>query len=315
MTPEEKNQKMAQLLEELKHSQETKVKAAPPVADNYTMADLVRETGLPQAELTRWLRAIERKKHVILYGPPGTGKTHLAKRLARYIKGRDGFQDLVQFHPAYTYEDFIEGIRPQENEEGELALKMVPGRFRTFCAYAQRFSGLSVLVIDEINRANLSRVFGELMYLLEYREEKIHLAGAGVLGIPESVRIIGTMNTADRSIALVDHALRRRFAFIELVPRYEILERYHAEHNPGLVLDGLIGLLKRLNSQIERDYRVGITFFLRPSLADEIADIWDMEIIPYLEEYFFDQPHTVASFRWPEIAAEVGLWPATATPV
>jgi 5-methylcytosine-specific restriction enzyme B len=308
--PEDMEQKMGEKLEEFKRElAEERGQAAPESAavTAYTLADLERETAIPQAELVRWVRAIERKKHAIFYGPPGTGKTYIAKRLARFLKGSDGYQDLVQFHPAYTYEDFIEGIRPQENEEGRLELKMVPGRFRSFCAYAQRFSGLSVLVIDEINRANLSRVFGELMYLLEYREEKIHLAGAGVLGIPDNVRLIGTMNTADRSIALVDHALRRRFAFIELVPRYEILEQYHARHNPGLALNGLIGVLRRLNSQVERDYQVGITFFLRPSLAGEIADIWEMEIIPYLEEYFFDQRQSVEPFRWPQIREEVGL--------
>jgi 5-methylcytosine-specific restriction enzyme B len=272
----------------------------------YGLADLARETYLPEADLERWLRAIERKKHAVLYGPPGTGKTYLAKRLARYIKGKEGYQDLVQFHPAYTYEDFIEGIRPQENEEGVLELKMVPGRFRTFCAYAQRFDGLCVLVIDEINRANIARVFGELMYLLEYREEKIHLAGAGVLGIPANVRLIGTMNTADRSIAVVDHALRRRFAFIELEPRLEIIERYHAEHNPGLAVDGLIAVLHRLNSQLDKDYRVGVTFFLRPSLPGEIADIWAMEIVPYLEEYFFGQSYSVEPFRWQNVKEEIG---------
>jgi 5-methylcytosine-specific restriction enzyme B len=309
-TPEDLRQKMEEKLEEFKRElaeERRQVVTESAAASAYTLADLERETAVPQAELSRWLRAIERKKHAILYGPPGTGKTYIAKRLARLLKGSDGYQDLVQFHPAYTYEDFIEGIRPQENDEGQLELKMVPGRFRTFCAYAERFSGLAVLVIDEINRANLSRVFGELMYLLEYREEKIHLAGAGVLGIPANVRLIGTMNTADRSIALVDHALRRRFAFIELAPRYEILAQYHASHNPGLEVGGLIAVLKRLNSQIERDYQVGITFFLRPSLADDIADIWEMEIIPYLEEYFFDQRHSVEPFRWSQIRDEVNL--------
>jgi 5-methylcytosine-specific restriction enzyme B len=310
-TPEKLRRKMEEKLEEFKRDlAEERRQPAPAsaIVPAYTLADLVQETAIPEAEVARWLRAIERKKHAILYGPPGTGKTYIAKRLARHLKGSDGFQDLVQFHPAYSYEDFIEGIRPQENEEGQLELKMVPGRFRSFCAYAQRFSGLSILVIDEINRANLSRVFGELMYLLEYREEKIHLAGAGVLGIPENVRIIGTMNTADRSIALVDHALRRRFAFIQLVPRYEILEQYHAQRNPDLALAGLIGVLKRLNSQIDHDYQVGITYFLRPALATEIADIWEMEIIPYLEEYFFDQRHSVEPFRWPQIRDEVGLF-------
>src|SRR5690606_31193687 len=139
--------------------------------------------------------------------PPGTGKTYLAQRLARFLIGTgDGFVDLVQFHPAYAYEDFIQGIRPVAQPDGSLSYEMTPGRFLQFCAEARRREGPCVLIIDEINRANLSRVFGELMYLLEYRDQEIPLAGGGVFSIPTNVRLLGTMNTADRSVALVDHA-------------------------------------------------------------------------------------------------------------
>ncbi len=113
------------------------------------------------------MRAIERKGQVILYGPPGTGKTYLAEHLARHlIGGGDGFRELVQFHPAYSYEDFIQGIRPQARPEGGLDFRLVPGRFLEFCDAARDRTGRCVLIIDEINRADLARVFGELMYLL-----------------------------------------------------------------------------------------------------------------------------------------------------
>jgi 5-methylcytosine-specific restriction protein B len=122
---------------------------------------------------------------------------------------------------------------------------VVPGRFKEFCREAAKRRSPCVLIVDEINRANLSRVFGELMYLLEYRKEEVPLAGGGKFRIPENVRLIGTMNTADRSIALVDHALRRRFAFLELYPDYELLRKYHS--TTGFPVDNLIGELMKLN--------------------------------------------------------------------
>jgi 5-methylcytosine-specific restriction protein B len=214
----------------------------------------------------------------------------------------------VQFHPAYSYEDFIQGIRPQ-SQDGQLAYPLVPGRFLEFCKKAESREGLCVLIIDEINRANLAQVFGELMYLLEYRDKKIRLAGSNELfSIPENIRIIGTMNTADRSIALVDHALRRRFAFIELRPNYEVLRRYHEKKETGFPVDGLIETLKRLNHAIaDKHYEVGISYFLTENLAEELEDIWQMEIEPYLEEYFYDQLDKVDEFRWDKIKPQVDL--------
>lgn len=212
----------------------------------------------------------------------------------------------MQFHPAYAYEDFIQGIRPQ-SQDGQLKYSIVPGRFLEFCKKAESCQGWCVLIIDEINRANLVQVFGELMYLLEYRDKKIRLAGSSELfGIPENVRIIGTMNTADRSIALVDHALRRRFAFIEIRPNYDVLRRYHEKKETGFQVDGLIETLKRLNHAIaNKHYEIGISFFLTENLADELEDIWQMEIEPYLEEYFYDQLDKVDEFRWDNIKQQV----------
>lgn len=275
----------------------------------YTLTQFADDTGFEEAQLKRWVRAIGRKKQAILYSSPGTGKTYIAERLAKHlISSTDGFSELVQFHPAYSYEDFIQGIRPQ-SQDGQLTYPLVPGRFLEFCKEAESREGLCVLIIDEINRANLAQVFGELMYLLEYRDKKIRLAGSNELFcIPENVRIIGTMNTADRSIALVDHALRRRFAFIELRPNYDVLRRYHEKKKTGFQVDGLIEMLKRLNHAIaDKHYEVGISYFLTENLAEELEDIWQMEIEPYLEEYFYDQLEKVDEFRWDKIIQQVRL--------
>jgi 5-methylcytosine-specific restriction protein B len=167
-----------------------------------------------------------------------------------------------------------------------------------------------VLVIDEINRARLSQVFGELMYLLEYREAEIPLAGGGRFRIPQNVRLLGTMNTADRSIALVDHALRRRFAFLELRPNHEALRAFHQKQD--MDVEGLIGLLQRVNVAIaDPHYEIGISFFLRKSLAEELEDIWCMEILPYLEEYFFDKPAQLREYQWDRVRTELGFQPGS----
>ncbi len=269
----------------------------------YTLDMCVKDTFFAKPTLQRWVRAIERKKQAIFYGPPGTGKTYLAEHIARHlISEGDGFVEVVQFHPAYAYEDFVQGIRPQSRADGNLSYPVMPGRFLDFCRRARMCEDRCVLIIDEINRANLSRVFGELMYLLEYRDRTAPLAAGGEFQISKNVRIIGTMNTADRSIALVDHALRRRFAFLALYPDENVLRRYHQHHPPAIDIERLIGVLQNLNQQIDnRHYAVGITFFMDEDLDQHLADIWQMEIEPYLEEYFFDQPEKVEQFRWDKI--------------
>jgi 5-methylcytosine-specific restriction protein B len=275
----------------------------------YTLADCAAETGWPEEELQRWVGAIYRKGQAILYGPPGTGKTFMAQKLAQHITGQNGgFWELVQFHPAYTYEAFVQGIRPFTDEAGRLHYKLVHGRFRQFCARAASHTGPCVLIIDEINRANLATVFGELMYLLEYRQAAVELAEDNQLTarfrIPPNVYLIGTMNTADRSIALVDHALRRRFAFIHLPPNEKTLRHFHQQtgYNPN----ALIKIVERVNRQIaDPHYAIGYSFFMHPELPTHLEDIWGMEIEPYLEEYFFDQPDQVDLFRWSQIEKEL----------
>lgn len=282
--------------------------AASPdgASDVFDQAQLAEAVGYSAETITLWLRAVARKKQAIFYGPPGTGKTFVARRLARHlVAGGDGFVELVQFHPAYAYEDFVQGIRPKTDPvSGAVRYEMTPGRFVAFCRAAAQRRDRCVLIIDEINRADMARVLGELLYLLEYRNESVPLAGGGTLRIPDNVVVLGTMNTADRSIALVDHALRRRFAFVALRPNYAVLTRYLAQRN--VAAGPLVQLLRRLNAEIEPDYQVGITYFLRENLAGELADIWQTEIEPYLEEYFYDRPEAVAPYRWSVVGRELG---------
>lgn len=275
----------------------------------YTLEQCFKETGIDETELQRWVNNINRKGQIILQGPPGTGKTFIAKKLAKHFtRGKDGFSEIIQFHSSYSYEDFIQGIRPQ-TENGQLTYDLVPGRFLEFCKKAAAYDDICVLIIDEINRANLSSVFGELMYLLEYREEKINLAGSNEpFKIPENVRIIGTMNTADRSIALVDHALRRRFAFIKIAPNYNILKRYHENKEINFSIDQLIQVLQDINKMInDPNYEIGISFFMIPNIENNIQDVWEMEIEPYLEEYFYNALDKIEQFRWNQVKIKLGL--------
>ncbi|MEG3837827.1 AAA family ATPase [Microcoleus sp. Z1_A1] len=271
----------------------------------YQLEAISQITGFQTTQLTQWIHTINRKGQAIIQGPPGTGKTFIAEKLAQHlVGGGDGFSDIIQFHPAYTYEDFIQGIRPQ-SQDGQLTYPIVPGRFLEFCEKAEVCEDTCVLILDEINRANLSQVFGELMYLLDDRQDTkrfITLASGQKFRVPTNVRIIGTMNTADRSIALVDQALRRRFAFIPLYPNYELLQNYHKREATGFAVDKLISILRKVNKEINnKHYELGISFFLTKTLAEDIQDIWQREIEPYLEEYFFDNQKKMDDFMWDKI--------------
>jgi 5-methylcytosine-specific restriction enzyme B len=272
----------------------------------YPLTQCSSDLNIDEPILLEYLRALDRKKQAILYGPPGTGKTYMAKKLVNHLLSEGyGFSEVVQFHPAYTYEDFVQGIRPQK-VNGTLDYPIVPGRFLSFCQKAKTLppDQICVFIIDEINRANLAQVFGELMYLLEYRDEFVSLATGEKFSIPANVRIIGTMNTADRSIALVDHALRRRFAFLHVAPNYNLLRQYH--QTTQYPIEGLIQQLKILNQSIDdHHYEIGPSFFLRSDLAEHLESIWRTEIEPYLEEYFFDQPKKVDQFRWHKVAEKI----------
>lgn len=279
-------------------------KTTAPLAEmpRYTVDDFSEEAAISSETIELWLTRLKRKQQLVFQGPPGTGKTYVAERLARVLTSNThGIVELVQFHPSYGYEDFMHGIRPVTND-GQILFERIPGRFLRFCKAAREITDGSpcVLIIDEINRGNLSRIFGELMYLLEYRDQTIPLAGEeGRFGIPPNVYVIGAMNTADRSIALVDHALRRRFSFFHLAPDYDVLRSQLEKYD--LPAAGLIDALQVVNAAIDdRNYEVGISFFLKDgaALATTLQDVWEGEIEPYLEEYFYDQPSKLEPLRW-----------------
>lgn len=237
------------------------------------------------------------KRNLILYGPPGTGKTHVARALATALTGdRDGGDDdrfrLVQFHPSYSYEDFIQGLRPDISVSAHLRYTREEGPFLRIARAAEEDpDSFYVLVIDEINRGDPARIFGELLFALEYRNEQVTLPQGGTLTVPPNLVIIGTMNSVDRSVALVDYALRRRFSFLRIDPNPEVIERVH-----GATLLGRAGpqVLQEFNDwltqQRDRDHALGHSYFLSvssPNRDDVFDRIWDLEVRPLLEEYFF----------------------------
>lgn len=263
--------------------------------EDIDIAALGDELKLDDAWLSRVIDALYRRGQIILYGPPGTGKTYVAKAITKAIGTQAGSSLRIQFHPSYTYEDFFAGYRPRE-KNGQLIFELTKGPLRRISDAARRDPDVThVLMIDEINRANLSKVFGELYYLLEYRDEPIDLlyAGSGTDGgdtfsLPPNVVIIGTMNTADRSIALLDSAMRRRFSFFEMHPDVPpvagILDRWTEAHPQSFDLSGLFA---ELNSRIrDREDRIGPSHLLRSDdLSRSALDaIWTESLMPLLEE-------------------------------
>lgn len=298
--------------DKVRHLSEEDLGLAPERVSDEDITDLSTGTGFPEDDIEQWIRSINRKKQAILYGPPGTGKTYMAERVADLlIDGGDGIVEILQLHSSYSYEDFVQGIRPVSNDADELRYPVVQGRFLDFCDEASDRNGPCVLILDEINRTDLSAVFGELMHLVEYREKSIKLAqkdveedGEDEFSIPDNVYILGTMNTADRSIALVDFALRRRFAFLPLWPEMEVLRNYHED--TGHNVDGLIEVVNEINEEIgDRNFHLGITYFLDDDLDETIEDIWELEVKPYLDEYFFDSPSKAEKFAWDAVESRV----------
>ena len=289
-------------MEQIQEAVERHAHGGTRVGASYDAQAFTAETGYSADQLKGWIDQWRRKQQLILYGSPGTGKTYLAERLARYLVDGGGFSELVQFHASYAYEDFVQGIRPRV-VEGALHYELAAGHFRRFCARARQVGeSPCALIIDEINRANLARVFGELMYLLEYRHRSIALAAGGPeFSIPANVYLIGTMNTADRSIALVDQAMRRRFSFIRLRPNYQLLANYL--DNRGVPPKKLVELVKEVNQSIgDEDCELGISFFMVADIATALAHIWQGEVEPYLEEVFFDRPDQMVRFRWAKVS-------------
>ncbi|MFE3769603.1 DUF4357 domain-containing protein [Streptomyces sp. NPDC059122] len=249
-----------------------------------------------------WLREVRDllwdERQLVLYGPPGTGKTYLALELAEFLGGGPEQVKLVQFHPAYAYEDFFEGFRPQEDPETrDVAFRLTAGPLRELADLASREGNRHIphfLVIDEINRANLAKVFGELYFLLEYRNKSVRLTYSGDdFALPPNLFVIGTMNTADRSIALVDTAMRRRFAFVELSPRTEptsgLLRRWLADQAKDAES---ANLLDALNSRIgDPDFQIGPSYLMKKGVYRDggLERTWRTKILPLLEEHHYGE--------------------------
>jgi len=290
-------------IESLLESEATEM--PPPVVEPVVLPPATHELAdslhVSQGWLQECVDLLNDRPQLIFYGPPGTGKTYIAQALAKHVAGER--VRLVQFHPSYSYEDFFEGYRPKEDG----GFRLMPGPMRKIVDQAvENPRDAFVLIIDEINRGNLAKVFGELYFLLEYRDQNVELLYADEdFSLPKNVFIIGTMNTADRSIALVDAAMRRRFAFLALHPSEEptrkVLRSWlEREGHPARVAD----LLDELNARIEdADFKIGPSYFMRPAVHADggLERTWRTSILPLLEEHHFGE------YDARQIAARYGL--------
>lgn len=274
----------------------------------YLKEDFLQEVFMTEAHYDRLESLLRTKQNVILQGAPGVGKTYSARRLAYSIMGEkdDSRIEMVQFHQNYSYEDFIMGFKPQEDG----SFRIEEGRFYKFCKRAELDPDpdrMYFFIIDEINRGNLSKIFGELLMLIEkdYRGYKLKLAYRDEeFSVPKNLYIIGMMNTADRSLAMIDYALRRRFSFFEIVPGFEstgfreMLDRIGNER-----LNKVIDRIIELNGVIESDdslgkgFCIGHSYFCFPKDDfDEMTlrNVIEYDIQPMLAEYWFDDPKKAA---------------------
>ena len=269
--------------------------------EKYDREDFLKEVFVGQTDYDKLSQLLIHKKNVILQGAPGVGKTFSAKRLAYAMMGEkdDNRIECVQFHQNYCYEDFVMGYRP--NEDGGFELKR--GIFYNFCVRAANDrKNKYFFVIDEINRGNLSKILGELMMLIEkdYRETRIKLAySSDYFFVPSNVYIIGMMNTADRSLAMIDYALRRRFSFFDMRPGFKTpgFVAYQKKLDSQL-FDEAIEAIERLNEVIKNDstlgegFCIGHSYFCNQYVFDSgwLETVIAYDIIPMLKEYWFDQP-------------------------
>ncbi|GAA2154323.1 5-methylcytosine-specific restriction protein B [Humibacillus xanthopallidus] len=286
--------------------------------DKDALGDAAADLLIEESFLREIKGLLEEKKQVIFYGPPGTGKTYLAQRFATALQPDPAKRDIVQFHPSSSYEDFFEGFRPQIDHQGQMVYELRKGPL-ALLAEAAEADPLTphIMIIDEINRANLPRVFGELLFLLEYRSHSVKTSYRPDEGfeLPPNLYFIGTMNTADRSIALVDAALRRRFDFVPFMPHdgpmQGLLRRWLEAHDgPVWVAD----LVDRVNEDLRRALRgphlqIGHSYFMRPGLDDDEATlrrIWDYNVYPFIEDQLYGREHELAQFRWENVRSRYG---------
>ena len=279
-------------------------------SESYTVDNFLSEVFMSKESYDHLRAKLEIKKNIILQGAPGVGKTFSAKRLAYSMMGvkDDNRICFVQFHQNYSYEEFIEGYKP--DEEG---FKLRKGIFYNFCTQAKNDpSRPYFFIIDEINRGNLSKIFGELLMLVEsaYRNERVALLYSGEkFYVPENLYIIGMMNTADRSLAMIDYALRRRFSFFDLKPGYDtdgFKEKQKSLNNEKY--NKLVSEIIELNKEIVKEGSLGWGFeighsYLCYNKVDEVTDRWlyavvNYDIIPLLSEYWFDSRDAVT--KWSE---------------
>lgn len=268
--------------------------------DTYTKDDFLEEVYMPEARYDQLKAVLMNKKNIILQGAPGVGKTFAAKRLAYSMMGEKDEDriEFVQFHQNYSYEDFVMGYKPTGD-----GFELKNGIFYRFCQKAANQPNKDYFfIIDEINRGNMSKIFGELLMLIEkdYRGIKATLAYNGLsFSVPRNVYIIGMMNTADRSLAMIDYALRRRFSFFEMEPGFD--SDGFIQYRNGLdneTLNKLVERVQELNREIEKDkslgkgFCIGHSYFCGRDVCTEewLRSIVEYDIIPMLSEYWFDEP-------------------------
>ena len=246
---------------------------------------------------------LDDKQQVIFQGPPGTGKTYVAQVLAEHLAESESRVTIVQFHPSYAYEDFVRGFRPQSTDSGHVGFTLQDGPLLHAAQKARDEPGAKhFLLVDEINRGNIAKVFGELYFLLEYRDKEISLLyqreAGETFALPDNLFFIGTMNTADRSIALVDLALRRRFYFIEFHPDKEPvrdvlqnwLQKQIQEGEVSKDVEWIADVVVEANKLLEEDRHaaIGPSYFMKDNLSEEsIQRIWRHSVLPYIEERLF----------------------------
>ena len=262
------------------------------------------------------------KGQVILYGPPGTGKTYLARKLAKVLAPEESCRALVQFHPSTSYEDFFEGYRPAgTGDDGGIRYELTPGPLARMAEQASEVPNQHVMIIDEINRGNLPRVLGELLFLLEYRDEEVETLYRTEerFSLPDNLWFIGTMNTADRSIALVDAALRRRFHFVPFFPdsgpMAGLLNRWlEADKDRPAWVGHLVEAVNReLKEVLEGSHLLlGSSHFMKTygsSLGEQrqqLRRIWEYNIEPFIEDQFFGDPKRIEDFRFDAVMRRNG---------